>query len=142
MADIEGTIHAVSLGYAPAEALNLTLETSRERQQFAESDATQQLTRVGAIARWKVTALTELSSNISRSSSKDPAAGVTSNNTELQLEAARAFTLYRMIDTQPQGRVFLRFARVLASQSPQFAGAILSRDLRWTLNAGGSVRFY
>lgn len=141
-ADIDGTVHALSLGYAPSEVLNVTLETSRERQEFTETSATQQLTRVGAITRWKVTALTELSTNLSRSSSKDPAAGVTSNNTELQLEASRGFTLYRMIDGQPQGRVFVRFARVLASQTPQFAGAILSRDLRWTLNAGGSVRFY
>lgn len=142
MADIDGTVHALSLGYAPTEAVNVSLETSRERQSFAETDATQQLHRIGAIARWKVTPLTDLSTNISRSSSEDPAAGVTSNNTELQFEASRAFTLYRMIDNQPQGRVFIRFARVLASQTPQFAGAILSRDLRWTLNAGGSVRFY
>ncbi|MCC6245372.1 MAG: hypothetical protein IT353_21200 [Gemmatimonadaceae bacterium] len=141
-ADITGTVHAVSLGYAPSEKLNVTLETSRESQHFTETDARQQLSRVAAIARFKLGVLTEFSSNVSRSSSKDPAAGVTTNNTELQLEATRAFTLYRMIDGQPQGRVFVRFARVLASATPQFAGAILSRDLRWTINAGGSVRFY
>lgn len=141
-ADISGTVHALTAGYAPSERLNLTLETSRESQHFTETDARQQLSRVAALARFKLGTLTELSSNVSRSSSKDPAAGVTRNNTELQLEATRAFTLYRLIDGQPQGRVFVRFARVLASETPQFAGAILSRDLRWTINAGGSVRFY
>ena len=141
-ADISGTVHALTAGYAPSERLNLTLETSRESQHFTETDARQQLSRVAALARFKLGALTELSSNVSRSSSKDPAAGLTRNNTELQLEATRAFTLYRLIDGQPQGRVFVRFARVLASDTPQFAGAIMSRDLRWTINAGGSVRFY
>jgi hypothetical protein len=86
--------------------------------------------------------LTELSTNVSRATTLDGDAGVKTTNTELQLEASRAFTLYKLIDGKPQGRVFLLFARVLASQHPQFLGAILSLDLRWTLNAGGSVRFY
>lgn len=142
LADIDGTVHALSLGIMPISTLNLRLETSRERQKFAETSATQELDRIGAIVRWEINALTELSTNVSRATSLDGGAGIKTTNTELQLEASRAFTLYKLIDGKPQGRVFLRFARVLASQHPQFLGTILSRDLRWTLNAGGSVRFY
>ena len=141
-ADIKGAVHGLSLGLAPISSLNISLEASRERQRFIETEATQELDRVGAIIRWQLGAITEFSTNISRATSLDGGAGVKTNNTELQLEASRGFTLYRMIDGRPQGRIFVRFARVLASQHPQFAGPILSRDLRWTLNAGGSVRFY
>ncbi len=142
LADVDGTVHAMSLGIMPLSSMNVRLETSRERQKFAETAATQELDRIGAIVRWELNALTELSTNVSRATTLDGDAGVKTTNTELQLEASRAFTLYKLIDGKPQGRVFLRFARVLASQHPQFLGAILSRDLRWTLNAGGSVRFY
>ncbi|MEQ1690397.1 MAG: hypothetical protein ABMA00_03880 [Gemmatimonas sp.] len=142
LADIKGTVHGLSMGLTPLAGMTVTLEASRERQRFTETEATQELDRVGANIRWQLGALTDLATNVSRATSLDGAAGVKTTNMELQMEASRAFTLYRLIDGKPQARVFLRFARVLASQHPQLAGPILSRDLRWTLNAGGSVRFY
>lgn len=142
MADITGSVHAVSVGAAPRNGIALTFELSRERQKFAETGDTQGLNRFGAIARWQIDAHTDVSGNVSRSTTVPNPNEAKRTNMELQFEGSRAFSIFRVGDGQPTTRLFLRFARSLQSENPLFAGAISSRSIRWTLNAGGSVRIF
>jgi len=141
-ADIDGSVHTVSIGAAPRDGISLTFELSRERQAFAETGDTQGLDRIGAIARWQIDAHTDVSGNVSRSTTAPNPNEAKRTNMELQIEASRAFSFFRVGDGQPTTRVFLRFARSLQSENPLFVGAISSRSIRWTLNAGGSVRIF
>ncbi|MBL8982540.1 MAG: hypothetical protein JNL26_10180 [Gemmatimonadetes bacterium] len=140
--DITGTVHTVALGLAPRAGLTVGLDASRERQVLADSDLRQGLDRVGVVTRWQLNALTDLSGNVSRARTQPSGGEGARTNVEMQFEGSRAFSFYKMRDGSPQSRVFLRFARALQSQDPRTNGVIRDRSVRWSLNAGGSVRFF
>lgn len=143
-ADFLTVVNLLSLGGTLRTGFEASVDLSRERQTLYEQSLTQQLDRIGASARWQPLARTDLLAVLSHALGDQPTIESRTRNTELQLELSRGFDLYRRFDGGTQGRVFIRYARTRAVVHP-FTGAaqpLLDARITWTLNAGGSIRFY
>lgn len=143
-ADFLTVVNLVSLGGTLRTGFEMSLDASRERQTLYEQALTQQLDRIGGSARWQPLARTDVLAVFSHALGDQPTIESRTRNTELQLELSRGFDLYRRFDGGTQGRLFIRYARTRAVVHPLTGAAqpLLDARITWTLNAGGSIRFY
>jgi len=142
-ADFRATVQGVSLGLTRGSGLTTALDIGRERQTSIETGASQFIARVGTSLQWQPFGATAFSGSTSYSRAIDPFASQRTRNLELQAELSQGFNLYRRLDSQTQGRVFLRFARTRAAVVPfEAVSPLLLPRIGWSLNAGGSLRIY
>jgi hypothetical protein len=142
-ADFRATVQGISLGLTSIAGLTTSLDVGRERQTSIETGASQFIARVGTSLQWQPFGATAFSGSTSYSRAVDPFASQRTRNLELQAEVSQGFNLYRRLESQTQGRVFLRFARTRAAVVPFEAVSTLPVPrIGWSLNAGGSLRLY
>ena len=141
-ADFRGIVHAVSLGLAGVRNLTPSLEASIERQKNFESGLVQRTERLGGSLGAQLTRTTALNGSLSQAWGVDPFGGARTRNTELQVELSQGFNVYRPTSGGTQAGVFVRYARARAAFLPDRSESPMAPELRWTLNAGGSVRLY
>jgi hypothetical protein len=141
-ADFRAVVHGLTLSMTPVARLSSSLDLSAERQRNMESASTQSLERVGATAQCHLAHGTSLSGSLSQAWGRDPMSALRTRNTEHHLELSQGFTLYRRLDSGPQGRVYLRYARTRAALLPFETPSLVAPRMAWNLNAGGSLRLY
>ena len=141
-ADFRGTVHGWSFGLTGVTGFAPSLEASVERQKNIESGLTQRTERLGASAAAQLTRTTAFNGSVSQAWGFDPFGGQRTRNTEFQVELSQGLNLYRAVAGGSQARLFVRYARARAAFLPIVATAGLAPAVRWTLNAGGSIRLY
>ncbi len=142
LSDFRSTVHGVSLAAAPFPQLSLALDAGIERQTSFETGASQHLERVGASFRLQPTQTTDFSGSLSQTWALDPMATARRRNTEFQVELAQGINLYRKPEGGTQTRLFVRFGQSRAVSYPLDLTVLATREVQWTLNAGGSLRLY
>ncbi|MFN0179908.1 MAG: hypothetical protein ACKVZ0_14005 [Gemmatimonadales bacterium] len=141
-ADFRGIVHGLSFALTGITGFTPSLETSVERQKNFESALTQRTERVGASAAAQLTRTTAFNGSLSQAWGFDPFGGRRTRNTEVQVELSQGLNLYRATAGGTQARLFVRYARARAAFLPIVATPGVAPAVRWTLNAGGSIRLY
>ena len=141
-ADFRGIVHGLSFALTGLTGFTPSLEASVERQKNFESAVTQRTERVGASAAAQLTRTTAFNGSLSQAWGFDPFGGRRTRNTELQVELSQGLNLYRATAGGTQARLFVRYARARAAFLPIVATPGIAPAVRWTLNAGGSIRLF
>jgi hypothetical protein len=141
-ADFRTTVQGLTLGLTSSQGATLSLDVSDETQFGIETGARQRLRRFGGTLQWQLLPTTTLSGSASHSRAVDPYAAQKTRSTELLAEVSQGFNVYRRVESQSQGRLFLRYARTRAAAIPFEPASLLTPQLTWSLNSGVSLRLY
>jgi hypothetical protein len=141
-ADFRGVGHAVSLQFTRLRVLSPSLDASLETQRSIELGLTQRTRRVALSVLSEWSTKTSLTGSVSHARAFDPFEDRRSLDTELHVELAQGFDLYRRLDSGTQARVFVRYARTGMERVPRTLPEGAMFLATWTLDAGASIRLY
>lgn len=120
--DFDMLTHAITLGFAPLERMNVSLDLSRDENLSVEENRRDRLDRLGANVSWTLFGQTALSGNVSSTIGDNNLGVSSSRGIDGFVELASGFRLSRGATPKRQGRVFLRYADQRARASDTLFG--------------------
>jgi hypothetical protein len=143
-ADLDNLAHNVAAAFSPRSWIDMGATFAFEGAKNKEVSQENDTRRIGANVDIRATRDLGLSSVFSRTWTSDDPRTSESSNDDLSVELSQNFRFFRRPAARPSGRLFLRYARQSASNTP-FIDSVRADEVTrrtWALNSGVSLNAF